>query len=161
MFIGLGSNISPEENLPQAVVFLSNRLVLESVSSVWETPPVGGGGPNYLNAVALIRTGLSPDNLRAKILRPIETQLGRVRTEDPNAPRTIDLDILLFNEKILDPGIWTEIYLAVPLAELYPTLENDQGVSLQDIASKLTGKYPIRQRGDVWTTRQQIAKVIK
>lgn len=151
VYIGLGSNISPETNLPLALELLSKRVDLEAVSSVWESPPAGGKGPNFLNAVARIRTSLPAEMLRESILREIETQLGRVRTEDPNAPRTIDLDILIYNQDIFDPGIWTDTHQSVPLAEIYPDLKKDNGETIQQISVGLARKNAIHRRRDIIT----------
>ena len=62
---------------------------------MWETPPVGSRGSNFLNAALLIRTTLTSGLLKSLVLRPIEIQMGRVRTANKNAPRPIDLDILV------------------------------------------------------------------
>lgn len=155
VYIGLGSNISPEANIPKALELLSKEVSLEAISSVWESPPAGGQGPNFLNAVARVRTSLTPDELRDNVLRAIETHLGRVRTEDPNAPRTIDLDILIYNQVILDPTIWTETYQSVPLSEIYPDLISENGETIEQISMNLARKNPIRQRLDVLNTYEQ------
>lgn len=155
VYIGLGSNISPEANIPKALELLSKEVSLEVISSVWESPPAGGQGPNFLNAVARVRTSLTPDELRDNVLRAIETHLGRVRTEDPNAPRTIDLDILIYNQVILDPAIWTETYQSVPLSEIYPDLISENGETIEQISMNLARKNPIRQRLDVLNTYEQ------
>lgn len=128
---------------------LSKHVDLEAVSSVWESPPAGSEGPNFLNAVARIRTSLTAEKLRENILREIETQLGRVRTEDPNAPRTIDLDILIYNQDIFEPGIWTETHQSVPLAEIYPDLQKENGETIQQISVGLARKNIIHRRVDI------------
>jgi 2-amino-4-hydroxy-6-hydroxymethyldihydropteridine diphosphokinase len=120
LYLGLGSNIDPEINLPRAISNLRRYLEITAFSSVWETPPVGGEGPDFLNAVARAQGDLPADALRFQILRPLEARLGRVRTRDPNAPRPIDLDILILNGQVLEPEIWEQAYWAVPLAELLP-----------------------------------------
>lgn len=90
----LGSNIQPEENLRRAVELLRQYFVVEKVSAAWETPAVGSDGPDFLNAAVVIHTSLDPWQLKERFLRPLEAQLGRVRTADKNAPRTIDIDIV-------------------------------------------------------------------
>jgi len=151
VYIGLGSNIDPETNLPRALDLLRDSLDIISHSSAWETPPTSqNNGPDFINAVALANTYLSPDQLRTKILRPIETKLGRVRTYDQNAPRTIDLDILIFDDKILDPQIWRQAHLAIPLAEIELKISHPVSQeSLQLIAQKLFEKTPALIRAEV------------
>ena len=148
VYLGLGSNISPEINLPRALELLREDVELAEISSIWETPPVGSAGPNFLNAVALIKTGLSEEALRSQVLKKIEAQLGRIRTPDQNAPRTIDLDILIFNGKIRDDQIWERAYLALPLSELIPGLIHPHsGEAIQEAAQRLSQSSPIRKRG--------------
>lgn len=146
-YVGLGSNISPEINLPRALERLREAVKLSRVSSIWETPPVGSTGPDFLNAVALIQTGLSEEELSNQVLKEIEAQLGRIRTPDHNAPRTIDLDILIFNGKIRDDQIWEQAHLALPLSELIPGLIHPRsGESIEEVAARLSHANPIRKR---------------
>src|SRR5690606_33496684 len=129
-FIALGSNIDPERNLPLAVERLSSLGRIDAVSSVYESPPADGSSqPAYLNAAVLLSTRLSAQRLCREALPAIEADLGRVRDPaDRNAPRTIDLDLALYNERVLsinhrrvpDPEIAVRAFLAVPLAELCP-----------------------------------------
>ena len=146
LLLGLGSNIAPEENLPRALRFLRQSLQIQAVSSVWETPPVGGEGPNFLNAVARVGVDLPAKVLRTQVLHPLESRLGRVRTDDPNAPRPIDLDILIFDGKVLEPEIWVQSYWAIPLAELLPDFPHPlTSETLARIARRLAGVTPIRR----------------
>ena len=104
-YISLGSNIDSEHNMREAVRRLSLRCHLLAVSPVYETAPVGRTDQsNFLNAAALIETELTAVELKTNVLQVIEGELGRVRTADRNAPRTIDLDISLFNEEVFDLG---------------------------------------------------------
>lgn len=116
--LALGSNILPHRNLPRAVERLSQAVTLLAVSSVYETPPVGGRGRNFLNAVVVAQTALTPLQLKETVLRPIEAALGRVRTADKFAPRPIDLDILAWDGVLLDADALRYAHLAVPLAEI-------------------------------------------
>jgi 2-amino-4-hydroxy-6-hydroxymethyldihydropteridine diphosphokinase len=147
VYLGLGSNIAPEANIPRSLSLLQQHVQLQALSSFWESPPVGSSGPNFLNAVALIHTDLDEDELRDQILKKIETQLGRIRTQDPNAPRTIDLDILIFDDQIKDDQIWERAYLALPLSELIQTLSNPQsGETLDQIACRLARETSMKRR---------------
>jgi dihydroneopterin aldolase/2-amino-4-hydroxy-6-hydroxymethyldihydropteridine diphosphokinase len=146
-YISLGSNIEPERNLPEAVRRLAQQCRLLAVSPVYETQPVGmTEPPNFLNAAVLVETDLTASDLKQRVLRVAEQELGRVRTADKNASRTIDLDISLFNSEVLelgqrripDPEILKFAHIARPLADLAPEyLHPETGRSLADIAEDL------------------------
>lgn len=103
-YIGLGSNLGDrKETIDKAVKMLAENEQVESVSvsELIETAPLGmADQPDYLNAVAEVRTALAPESLH-RLMIEIENRLGRVRQEKW-APRTIDLDLLLFDERIID-----------------------------------------------------------
>jgi 2-amino-4-hydroxy-6-hydroxymethyldihydropteridine diphosphokinase len=133
--IGIGSNISPRENIRSSLYLLSRMVSITAVSGIWKTPAVGSPGPDFLNAAVLISTSNSLDQLRIEILRPIENLLGRVRTQDPNAPRTMDLDILIFDGVILDELLWKYAHMGVPAAEIVPNfIDPETGVRAAEIA---------------------------
>ena len=144
VFVALGSNINPERNLPEAVRLLSLRCRLVAVSPVYETAPVGKTDqPSFLNAAVLIETELGAPELKTRVLQRIEQELGRVRTADKNAPRTIDLDITLFNDEALDighrhipdPDLLRYPHIAVPMADLAPEyVHPESGQTLKEIA---------------------------
>jgi 2-amino-4-hydroxy-6-hydroxymethyldihydropteridine diphosphokinase len=148
VFVALGSNIRSEYNMREAVRCLSLHCRLVAVSPVYETAPVGNTKqPNFLNAAALIETDLTAAELKGRILQVIEQELGRVRTEDKNAPRTIDLDIALFVDQDLDagalgfhdPDILRYAHVAVPLADIAPERRHPvTGQTLQEIAQALS-----------------------
>ena len=127
-YLALGSNIDPEQNLPEAVRQLSRFGRVLAVSRVWETAPVGlTDQPNFLNAAALMETPLTACELRLQAIAEIERLLQRTRdSRNKNAARTIDIDMALFNceilrighRKIPDPNILTRAFVAIPLAEL-------------------------------------------
>jgi len=143
-FIAMGSNINPADHLREAVRLLAEQCALVAVSPIYETVPVGKlDQPNFFNAAALIETELSAADLKHEVLLGIECQLGRVRVADKNAPRTIDLDIALFNTEVLDvdarhipdPDILTYAHIAVPLADLAPQYRHPEtGQTLREIA---------------------------
>ena len=103
-YIGLGSNLGKRENyIKKAVQSLekSEGVELRAVSDILETEPLAGSDqPKYLNAVAEIKTSLSAQNLQKK-MADIETSFGRTRQEKWS-PRTIDLDLLLFGDEVLN-----------------------------------------------------------
>jgi 2-amino-4-hydroxy-6-hydroxymethyldihydropteridine diphosphokinase len=123
-YLSLGSNIAPEANLVRAVQLLKYRGGIEKISSVWESKSVGAEGPNYLNACILFRTALIQAGLKEQVLLPIEVELGRKRTENKFAPRTMDIDIVLFDDRSCDDRYWEQAFVVIPLAEIYPNYEN-------------------------------------
>ncbi|MFO8037158.1 MAG: 2-amino-4-hydroxy-6-hydroxymethyldihydropteridine diphosphokinase [Anaerolineales bacterium] len=118
--IGIGSNIRPEENIHLAVSHLSQKVHILSCSQVWQNPAIGSDGPDYLNAAIQIQTDMDLKDLKDKVLLPLERELERVRTSDKNADRTIDLDILVFDEQSLDEELWTQAHVSIPCAEILP-----------------------------------------
>jgi 2-amino-4-hydroxy-6-hydroxymethyldihydropteridine diphosphokinase len=158
VFVALGSNIDSEHNMREAIRRLAARCALIAVSSVYETAPVGKTDqPSFLNAAALIETELPPRALKEKLLRAIEQELGRVRRADKNAPRTIDLDIVLYDDQVLDvgqrhipdPDILAYPHIAVPLAELEPDYRHPEtGQTLAQIATALP-QADVQRRPDI------------
>ena len=144
-YLSLGSNIEPEMNLSAAVAMLAELTTLKAVSSVWETLPLGmTNQPNFLNAAALIETELTAEQLKAQLLSPIEQKLGRVRQANKNAPRPMDIDLMLFNRQIFqlgdrhipDPEVLERPFVAIPLAEIAPDYVHPKtGQSLKEIAA--------------------------
>ncbi len=138
-YLSLGSNVDKERNIVSAVRLLAEAVRIVAVSSVYETAPVGN--PNqesFLNAAVVIETPLYAEALERDVLGPIEDRLGRRRTADKNAPRTIDIDIALFNEEVLDSEIATRAHLAVPLAEVAANYRLPPiGKTLSEIAAGL------------------------
>lgn len=165
--VNLGSNIDKERNLPAAVQLLRNACRVVDVSAVYETLPWGSADqPNFFNAALLIETELGPADLKKRVLGPIEKVLGRVRTGDKYAPRTIDVDLVLFNEERLefdgrhipDPDIARFPHVALPVADLVPDMPHPEtGEPMQAIARRLLqeataqndGEPPIWPRPDV------------
>jgi 2-amino-4-hydroxy-6-hydroxymethyldihydropteridine diphosphokinase len=153
----LGSNIQPEYYLPQAVRLLNEQLSLRGISSTWETTAIGSEGPNFLNAAVLANTNLSPQRLKAFVLRPLEAELGRVRSADKNAARTIDIDLVTWNAYPLDEDLWRHAHAAVPVAELLPTTWSVlRRETLVQASQRLSRQTSIRQRLDVALSNQAI-----
>lgn len=137
-FISLGSNINPAENIRRAVALLREHAEILALSACYETSAVGSDGPNFLNMTVILLTGLDIAGLKTQVLGPIENRLGRVRTEDKNAPRTIDLDIVVFDEQVIDEDLWRRVHLALPLSELLPDLKHPESQQpLREVARRL------------------------
>jgi 2-amino-4-hydroxy-6-hydroxymethyldihydropteridine diphosphokinase len=152
VYLILGSNIRPVENLPAVLQRLRCLFRVLAVSSTWESRAVGSSGPNFLNTAVLIETELDPLRLKYEVLRPLEAEFGRVRTADKNAPRTLDIDILIYDHTILDESIWSRAHLAVPLSELYPRLRHpDTYETLDALADCIQENEHIVKRTDVIT----------
>lgn len=159
--LALGSNIEPEANLPRAVEGLAGALPIDGVSRVYETDPVDAPGtPRFLNAAVAVRWEGTPHRLRAEVLRPIESRMGRVRTGDANAPRTIDIDLVLVPGLVLedpaggltlpDPELVRRPHIALPLADVAGAVAHPLlGTSLGDIAERLRSADGLRVRRDV------------
>ncbi len=159
-YLLLGSNIEPEKNLRAAVLLLCQFGRVLRTSAVWETQPIGRSDQSdYLNAALLLETRLSAKALRAEAIAQIEAELGRVRTKDKFAPRTIDIDIMLFNRDILDighrhipdPEIMERPFVAVTLAEIDPEyVHPENNRTLEQIASTIDTKQAgMKKRTDI------------
>jgi 2-amino-4-hydroxy-6-hydroxymethyldihydropteridine diphosphokinase len=145
--ISLGANINPDLNLYKARDSLGRVLEILKASSIWESPDYGGPGPNFLNAALLVQTRSTSDDLKWKILRDLESRMGRVRSSDKYAPRTIDLDVMVFDGIVLDVSIWELAFLAVPCAEILPDLINHAtNQSLFATAKRLSAQQEISLR---------------
>ena len=143
----LGSNIQPEQNLPRAVKLLRHYVVVEKASTVWETSPVGSPGPNFLNMAVMIWVSLDRRSFKAQVLRSLEAQLGRVRTPDKYAARTIDIDIIIWDSLVVEADVWKFAHIAAPVAELLPHLRSEEtGEILEQAARRLAGEASIRKR---------------
>lgn len=148
VLLSLGSNIEPLHHLLTAARRLADAVQIVAASGIYETTPVGdSAGPVFLNAALEIRCGVGPGSLKHRVLRPLEESLGRVRSADRNAPRTIDIDISLFGQRVLDdpaagleipdPEILTRAHVAIPLANVAPTvLHPVVGLALGVIAGR-------------------------
>ena len=129
-FIGLGANVGDalatvKAAIAQIAALPQTRLLRQS--SLYRTAPVDAGGDDYINAVVAVSTALAPlDLLRA--LQSLEQQAGRQRPYR-NAPRTLDLDILLYGDVAMDtpeltvphPRMGERAFVLLPLAEIAPS----------------------------------------
>jgi 2-amino-4-hydroxy-6-hydroxymethyldihydropteridine diphosphokinase len=130
-YVGLGSNLQqPRLQVSEALAELAllPETHLTARSSLYRTQPLGPAGqPDYINAVAAITTGLSAQTL-LEALQALENRHGRVRTDVRWGPRTLDLDLLLYGDAVIDtPGLQVphprmaeRAFMLVPLAEIAP-----------------------------------------
>lgn len=127
--IALGSNLGDSKAILTSalnIIATTCGISLQKASSWYQTAPVGPPQPDYINGCAVLETSLNPLEL-LEILLIIEAHFGRIRTE-PNGPRTLDLDILLFDDLILEspklqiphPRMSERAFVLVPLAEIAP-----------------------------------------
>lgn len=133
-YIGLGANLGPREvTLLRAADLLAADAGIEmlEISQLRETDPVGDvEQPSFLNGAVAIETTLSPRELLDVLLR-VERELGRVRDGERWGPRTIDLDLLLYGDEVVDeeglrvphPRLHERRFALEPLADLEPELE--------------------------------------
>ncbi|QDT66980.1 2-amino-4-hydroxy-6-hydroxymethyldihydropteridine diphosphokinase [Calycomorphotria hydatis] len=154
VYLGLGSNIDPEEHLPQAVRLLADYGQVVAVSHVYENPPVGYlDQENFLNAAVLLETEIAADEIHPCVIVPIEQALGRVR--DPNlknGPRTIDLDLLLVNDfvgtvgerDLPDKSLLKYAFVAIPMAEIAPA---EVHPVTDESFAEIAGRFDAQQDG--------------
>ncbi|MFH1043806.1 MAG: 2-amino-4-hydroxy-6-hydroxymethyldihydropteridine diphosphokinase [Pseudomonadota bacterium] len=129
-FIGLGSNLDdPKSKVRQGLAALAElpRTQFAAASSLYRSAPLGPAGqPDFVNAIARLSTGLAPQALLAALLA-IERRFGRVRSFR-NAPRTLDLDLLLYDAQCIDepglavphPRMHRRAFVLAPLVEIAP-----------------------------------------
>jgi len=149
-YLNLGSNIEPEINLAGAIQLLYQYGDVRKISNAWESKSVGAEAPNYLNACVLFMSTYMQVELKERIIRPIEARLGRKRSENRYAPRTIDIDIVLFDEKPYNNKFWSYAFVIIPLAEIYPKYQNP-------ITKEIITETATRLRKQVWMeTRPEV-----
>jgi 2-amino-4-hydroxy-6-hydroxymethyldihydropteridine diphosphokinase len=147
--LGLGSNLGDRVRyLERALERLRRQIAIERVSSIYETQPVDvQNQPWFLNLVCVGLTQLKPRALLEFILE-IESSLGRVRVE-PSGPRTVDIDILAYNARVVDeadltiphPRLAERAFVLVPLAEIWPDWRHPLlGKSARELARELAGE---------------------
>ena len=128
-YIGIGSNIGPKENIKKCLDMLKSEFEAIAISPMYETKPYGyEKQSNFINLAVKIKTEISPYEL-LKALQQIENKLGRKR-EFRFSPRTIDLDILLYNEEVINEkglivphkGLFERDFMLIPLLDIAPEI---------------------------------------
>jgi|GEM_PF-1427276 len=122
VIVGLGSNIDPEQNMARAVSLLAAQMTILDQTPLLRTAPRGfADQPDFINTAVLAETAQSLQDLRTA-LHSIEDALGRVRTANQNGPRTIDLDVLVYDDEIIDREVLEVDYLRSEAQTLMPGL---------------------------------------
>jgi 2-amino-4-hydroxy-6-hydroxymethyldihydropteridine diphosphokinase len=159
VYLGLGSNLGDRRaHLRYALDRLREHCDIKKVSSLYETEPVDCPGPeSYLNAVAFVETELPPRDLM-RLLLAIEAERGRVR-QTRNEPRTLDLDILLYGQDVIETGglrvphprLHERAFVLVPLAEVAPDLRHPTlEAAVCVLAEGVCGKESVHQIEQDW-----------
>lgn len=118
VIIGIGSNLDAENNIRRVLEILADKFELVKVSEFVKTKPIGiTEQPDFTNGAAKIRTILN-HNILENILKQIEDQMGRDRTVPKFGPRCIDLDIVVWNEEIVDDDYYTRDFLKKSVQEI-------------------------------------------
>jgi len=121
--IGVGSNIEPKKNIEKAKLSIQREHQLVFVSTLLQTEPVGfEDQADFMNCAFLVNTEYPFDPF-AVFLKDLEEKLGRIRTENKFGPRTIDLDIVVWNGKITDHDFFERAFLRQTILELLPDLK--------------------------------------
>ena len=149
-YISLGSNVDRENMLRQAVAALRERFGEARLSPVYDSAAVGFDGSNFLNLVAMVDSDLEAEELVA-VFHAIEDRLGRDRSLPKFASRPIDLDLLLYGEKVLDlpglriprPEILDNAFVLRPLQDLAPDLVHpEQGETMAMLWQRMAPAAP-------------------
>jgi 2-amino-4-hydroxy-6-hydroxymethyldihydropteridine diphosphokinase len=121
--IGFGSNVNPDENIAKAKKILSQRHKILSESEFVRTKPIGMINQNdFLNGAVLIETSLTQVELKRDLKR-IENSLGRKKMHPRFGPRTIDLDILVWKERVANKDFYERDFIRQAVLQLLPNLK--------------------------------------
>ncbi len=157
VYLGLGSNLGErQDNLDKALGFLSQRLRVIRVSSVYDTEPIGNiEQPRFLNLACQIYTTLAPTGLLA-LVKGIESRLGRIPGK-PDAPRSIDIDILFYGDQVIKtrelviphPRLAERAFVLIPLNEIAPGLVHPvSGKTIKELLDGVSGKQGVLKLKD-------------
>ena len=159
VFLGLGSNESPEENLRLAISELRSRYGDLVVSSVYQSSAVGFEGADFLNLVVGLQTNVAPLDICNEI-EIIHNLAGRVRGSDKWGSRTLDIDLLLYNDLVQDErpvrvprkDILQFSFVLCPLAEIAPDqVHPETGKTFHEHWQEFDAEsHPLKETNVVW-----------
>ncbi|SON48248.1 2-amino-4-hydroxy-6-hydroxymethyldihydropteridine diphosphokinase [Vibrio tapetis] len=147
-YIAIGSNLAdPVEQAKLAIEALKSvpKSTFVNASSLYSSTPMGPQDqPDYINAVAEITTELTPMEL-LDCTQAIELEHGRVRKDERWGPRTLDLDILLYGDEVIDTerltiphyGMKVREFVLYPLSEIEPNLQLPDGTKLANLLKQV------------------------
>jgi 2-amino-4-hydroxy-6-hydroxymethyldihydropteridine diphosphokinase len=150
IFLSIGSNIEPELNLKSCASSLACHFTNPVWSPLYRSAAVGMVGDDFLNAMVMIHTEQSIESIY-QLLKKIEDCHGRIRSTNKFTNRTLDIDLLLYNDAVMDtPNITlpsseiiTAAYVLIPLVDLAPDdMHPVTGKSYQDILKDLEHIHP-------------------
>jgi 2-amino-4-hydroxy-6-hydroxymethyldihydropteridine diphosphokinase len=159
-YLGLGSNVGDRESHLRAALtgLRAHAVAVEAVSSLYETEPVGEvlEQPDFLNAVARIRTELDPEEL-LDLCKAIEVEQGRMIGGQRHGPRPLDIDLLLLADVDLaterltlpHPEVTSRRFVLAPLLELDPGLSLPNGTRLADALAGLGAGQRVSRVGSL------------
>jgi 2-amino-4-hydroxy-6-hydroxymethyldihydropteridine diphosphokinase len=161
VYLGLGSNLGNRRaNLAAALRRMQPLVRIEAVSSLYETKAVGPiEQPDFLNAAARVTTGLQPVALLRHV-KAVEREIGR-RLGEPQGPRPIDIDILLYGDQTVDepdlhvphPRMSDRAFVLVPLAEIASGVAHPKlGQSIRQLADASDGSGVEKRSDTGWQT---------
>lgn len=150
VYVSAGSNIDPRANLEAACKALKQHYGELELSPLYQSPAEGFSGPDFLNLVAGFRTEEAPGEIR-KRLAGLEAQAGRDRSAGKFSSRTLDLDLLLYGDridaslKLPHPDIERYAFVLKPLADLAPDLRHPAtGATIADLWRSFSGSRDVR-----------------
>lgn len=172
LYVILSSNVAPEQNLRRAVQMLrqNHHLRVTAISRVYETEAVDSRGnvvpgvAPYLDAAVALETDhYDPVEMKYNVLRFIESCLQRTRTADKVSANTLDLDMMLYADQVVDlpyltlpdPDLLVMAHVAIPLAEIAPEVVHPvTGQTLAQIAAAFKDAPGVTLRADIDLTAE-------
>ncbi|ABK42856.1 2-amino-4-hydroxy-6-hydroxymethyldihydropteridine pyrophosphokinase [Magnetococcus marinus MC-1] len=163
VLVAFGASLNPLYHLELGLRRLHALLGIVAISDVYQSRPVNGavGDPPFLNGAVRLEQAPEPWALRA-LLRQIEAEQGRERGDNPNAPRTLDLDIALMGSQIMDepllripdPHWLARPFVALPMAQLAAAWRHpEHPYSLAQLAARFD-PLPVGMHKDLEATRR-------